>query len=247
MSAIGSGYDLSCQTFSPDGKVFQVDYAMKAVENSSSAVAMKCKDGIVYGVEKIITSKMLESSSNKRTFVITKNIGMVCAGFLPDAVYLSKKAHEEVDSFKKLYGIDISVKTLAQRLSSHVHHYTMYGYFRPLGCSMLISGYDHHGYSLYHIDPSGTCIGYLANGIGKGKVICKNELEKVNLKEMTCREGIIKVIQILDACHEEWKDKQYDLELCWVCDETQHIVKKISKELKEEFIQLAREQRMDED
>ena len=64
MSAIGSGYDVSCMTYSPDGKVFQVDYAMKAVENSSSAIAMKCKDGIVMGAEKLILSKMMEKKLN---------------------------------------------------------------------------------------------------------------------------------------------------------------------------------------
>jgi 20S proteasome subunit alpha 7 len=60
MSSIGTGYDLSCTTFSPDGRIFQIEYAGKAIDNSSTAIGVRVKDGIVLGVEKLIISKMLE-------------------------------------------------------------------------------------------------------------------------------------------------------------------------------------------
>ncbi|KAK7880645.1 hypothetical protein WMY93_032723 [Mugilogobius chulae] len=76
MSSIGTGYDLSASTFSPDGRVFQVEYAMKAVENSSTAVGIRCKDGVVFGVEKLVLSKLYEQGSNKRIFNIDRHVGM---------------------------------------------------------------------------------------------------------------------------------------------------------------------------
>ena len=68
MSSIGTGYDLYTSQFSPDGRVFQVEYAGKAVENSGTCIGLRGKDGVVFAVEKIITSKLIEKSSNKRIF-----------------------------------------------------------------------------------------------------------------------------------------------------------------------------------
>merc|ERR1711865_800582 len=64
MSGIGTGYDLSTTTFSPDGRVFQVEYAGKAVDASGTVIAVKCKDGIVMAVEKMVRSKLLVEGSN---------------------------------------------------------------------------------------------------------------------------------------------------------------------------------------
>ncbi|MGH0191575.1 UNVERIFIED_CONTAM: hypothetical protein FKN15_066337 [Acipenser sinensis] len=77
MSPSALQYDLSASTFSPDGRVFQVEYATKAVENSSTAVGIRCKDGVVFGVEKLVLSKLYEQGSNKRIFNIDRHVGMV--------------------------------------------------------------------------------------------------------------------------------------------------------------------------
>jgi hypothetical protein len=77
MSSIGTGYDLSVTTFSPDGRVFQIEYATKAVDNSGTVVGIKCKDGVVLGVEKLIPSKMLLEGSNRRIHAVHKHAGMV--------------------------------------------------------------------------------------------------------------------------------------------------------------------------
>ncbi|EDR29669.1 proteasome subunit alpha type-3, putative [Entamoeba dispar SAW760] len=244
MSSIGSGYDDSCTTFSPDGKVFQIDYAMKAVENSATALSIKCVDGVVFGVEKLIISKMIDKSSNKRIFNVGTHIGITCAGFLPDARKLAKKAQEEAESFKENYGMNIPVKVLAEKIAMYMQNYTLYGSLRPFGCSLLIGGVDQHGYSLHYIEPSGTTYGYFANGIGKGKQICKNELEKINFSQITCEEALIKLVEIIDLCHSEWKDKPYEIELSWISEKTNNIVKKVDKEMKQKIIDQARNKQM---
>ena len=91
MSSIGTGYDLSTSTFSPDGRVFQVDYAQKAVESSGTAIAIRGKDGVVFAVEKIITSKLYEKSANRRIFSVDRHVGMAGSGLYADVRQLGKK------------------------------------------------------------------------------------------------------------------------------------------------------------
>jgi 20S proteasome subunit alpha 7 len=77
MASQGTGYDLSASTYSPDGRIFQVEYANKAVENAGTAIGLKCKDGVVLAVEKLVTSKLLVPGSNRRIFNVDLHAGLV--------------------------------------------------------------------------------------------------------------------------------------------------------------------------
>ena len=96
MSTIGAGYDQLASQFSPDGRVFQIEYAGKAVENSGTTVAIRGKDGVVFAVEKIVTSKLYEKGANRRIFNIDTHIGMASAGLVTDARQLASIARDEV-------------------------------------------------------------------------------------------------------------------------------------------------------
>ena len=85
MSGIGTGYDLSTTTYSPDGKVFQVDYACKAVDNGGLVLGVRCKDGVVLGVEKLLAMKMLVPGANRRIAAVDRHAGMAGTGLAPDA------------------------------------------------------------------------------------------------------------------------------------------------------------------
>ena len=82
MTSIGTGYDLYTSQFSPDGRVFQIDYAGKAVDNSGTAVALRGKDGVVFAVEKIVQSKLYESDANKRIFNVDRHVGVAVSGLV---------------------------------------------------------------------------------------------------------------------------------------------------------------------
>uniref|UniRef100_A0A3B5K9F1 Proteasome subunit alpha type n=1 Tax=Takifugu rubripes TaxID=31033 RepID=A0A3B5K9F1_TAKRU len=217
MSSIGTGYDLSASTFSPDGRVFQVEYAMKAVENSSTAIAIRCKDGVVFGVEKLVLSKLYEQGSNKRIFNIDRHVGMAVAGLLADARSLADVAREEASSFRSSYGYDIPLKHLSERVAMYVHAYTLYSAVRPFGCSFILGSHDKDdGPQLYMVDPSGISYGYWGCAIGKAKQAAKTEIEKLQMKDMTCRELVKEVAKIIYIVHDEVKDKAFELELSWV-------------------------------
>jgi len=90
MTSIGTGYDLSASTYSPDGRIFQIEYAGKAVENSGTVIGLKVKDGIVLAVENLVHSKLLVPGANRRIQTIDPHIGLATAGFLADGRQISQ-------------------------------------------------------------------------------------------------------------------------------------------------------------
>uniref|UniRef100_A0A0E0PPA9 Proteasome subunit alpha type n=1 Tax=Oryza rufipogon TaxID=4529 RepID=A0A0E0PPA9_ORYRU len=217
MSSIGTGYDLSVTTFSPDGRVFQVEYAGKAVDNSGTVVGIKCKDGIVLGVEKLVTSKMILKGSNRRLHSVHRHSGLAVAGLAADGRQIVSRAKSEAASYEKVYGEPMPVKELADRVASYVHLCTLYWWLRPFGCGVILGGYDRDGPQLYMIEPSGL-----------------SYIEKLNLSELTCREGIVEVAKIIYGVHDEAKDKDFELELSWVCDESKRQHEKVPDDLVEQ-------------
>ncbi|TYJ33055.1 hypothetical protein E1A91_A05G076600v1 [Gossypium mustelinum] len=212
MSSIGTGYDLSVTTLSPDGRVFQIEYASKAVDNSGTVIGIKCKDGIV----------------------------MAVAGLAADGRQIVARAKSEATSYQSVYGEPIPVKELAERLASYVHLCTLYWWLRPFGCGVILGGYDRDGPQLYMVEPSGISYRYFGAAVGKGKQAAKTEIEKLKLSEMTCREGVIEVAKIIYKLHDEAKDKAFELEMSWVCDESKQQHQKVPDDLLEEAKAAAR-------
>jgi 20S proteasome subunit alpha 7 len=172
MSATGAGYDQSVTTFSPDGRVFQVEYAQKAVEKSGTVVGLCCKDGVVMGVEKLILSKMLVKGSNRRIQNVDLHSGLAMAGLQADGRQLVNKARSECRDYLNFYGHHIPGKVLAERMAGYIHLHTLYWVYRPFGCSVLLANYDAEGPGLYMLDPSGVVNKYFAYAIGKHKNGC---------------------------------------------------------------------------
>jgi 20S proteasome subunit alpha 7 len=220
MSSIGTGYDLSASQFSPDGRVFQVEYAQKAVENSGTAIAIRGKDGVVFGVEKLVVSKLYEAGANKRIFHIDRHIGMAVAGLLADARQLAEIAREEAANYRHQYGSSIPCKVLADRVAMYMHAYTLYSFVRPFGCSVMISSFEDGTPCLYNIEPSGICYGFHGCTIGKAKQAAKTEIEKLKMKDMLIKDLIKEVAKIIYSVHDEVKDKAFELELSWVGEHT---------------------------
>ncbi|CAM9975454.1 unnamed protein product [Phaeothamnion confervicola] len=192
MSSTGAGYDLSSTTFSPDGKLFQVEYATKAVENSGTAIGVRCKDGVLVAVEKLLLSKMLVPGSNRRVHGVDAHAGFATTGNIADARQIVQRARDECFSHRDNYGSRIPPRLLADRISQYVHYFTLHGALRPFGAATLLAAYDEdekHA-ELYMVEPSGVCYRYFGCAIGKGKQGAKTELEKLKLSEMTVAEAL---------------------------------------------------------
>lgn len=217
MSAIGTGYDLSASQFSPDGRVFQVEYANKAVENSGTAIALRGSDGVVFAVEKLVTSKLYEPGANRRIFTVDRHVGVAVAGLLADARAVVETASEEARNYRNQYRSPVPLKYLKDRVSMYVHAYTLYSALRPFGASLLLASYDEmSGPEMYCLEPSGLAYGYYGCSIGKAKQAAKTEIEKLKVKDLPCRQLVKEAAKIIYTVHDEIKDKAFELELSWV-------------------------------
>ncbi|XP_011062681.1 PREDICTED: proteasome subunit alpha type-3 [Acromyrmex echinatior] len=241
MSSIGTGYDLSASQFSPDGRVFQVEYAHKAVENGGTVIGLRGKDGVVFAIEKIVTSKLYEPGANKRIFNIDEHVGMAVSGIISDARQIAETARSEAASYRSQYGVGIPLKYLNERVSMYMHAYTLYSAVRPYGCSVLLSAYETDGPILYMIDPSGVSYGYYGCAVGKAKQSAKTEIEKLKLSEMTCKDLVKEAARIIYLVHDELKDKQFELEMSWVGAHTKGIHQRVPADLKAEAETKARQ------
>lgn len=215
MSAIGTGYDLSASQYSPDGRVFQVEYAKKAVDSSGNVIAIKGKDGVVIATEKFIVSKLYEQTSNARLFSIGEHISCGVAGFYPDAKALVQQGRSYAEEFSNDHGYTIPITTLKDRLGSYIGAYTCSSAVRPFGACLVLGSYDKEP-KLFMVEPSGSAVGYYYIAAGKGKQAAKAELEKLKSSTMTCRELVKEAARIIYAVHDEVKDKAFRLELAWV-------------------------------
>jgi len=251
MSSIGTGYDLSASQFSPDGRVFQIEYANKAVENSGTCLGIRGKDGVVFACEKIVTSKLYEAGANRRITNIDTHVGMAAAGLVTDARQLAEIARDEAATYRSDYGSPIPLPHLVQRVSAYMHAYTLYSSIRPFGAtSMLGSWSKEAGAQLYCIEPSGTGYGYWGCAAGKAKSAAKTELEKIKMTEMTCAELIKEAAKIIYQVHDEVKDKMFELELSWVGEFTDGVHKRVPEDIlqnAERFAKSALEEDSDSD
>ncbi|GMI61162.1 hypothetical protein ScalyP_jg8729 [Parmales sp. scaly parma] len=220
MASSGSGYDLSNTTFSPDGRIFQVEYAQKAVDSSGTIIGLHCSDGIVIGVEKVKGSKMLVEGSGRRVHTFGKGMGLGVTGFVSDGRQIVDRARDEAVSYNDTYGCPISPSVLADRVGQYIHQFTLYGSYRPLGVVSLIAARDQNtgDMGLYQIDASCTVFKYFGCAAGKGRQGAKTEIEKLDLTKLTCAEGVKTVAKIIHTLHEEGKDKPFELEMGWLTE-----------------------------
>eukprot|EP00697_Spironema_sp_BW2_P012948 gnl/Spiro4/29663_TR14553_c0_g1_i1.p1 gnl/Spiro4/29663_TR14553_c0_g1~~gnl/Spiro4/29663_TR14553_c0_g1_i1.p1 ORF type:complete len:265 (+),score=68.58 gnl/Spiro4/29663_TR14553_c0_g1_i1:43-795(+) len=221
MASVGTGYDLSSTTFSPDGRIFQVEYAAKAVDNSGIAIGIKCRDGIVLAVRKPIISKLMVPASNRRIWNVDLHVGMASAGFVADSRQIMNRAREEAKNYRSSFGDPIPPHILANRMGSYVHVFTLYSSARPFGAGSIFGCIGKDGPELYMVEPSGIYWRYSGCSLGRGKQLAKTEIEKLNLETLTCVNALREVARItLLAMGDDDRQKETDLEISWICQES---------------------------
>lgn len=176
----GSGYDRHITIFSPEGRLFQVEYAFKAVRQSGiTSIAIRGKDCVVFVTQKKVQDKLIDPSSVTRVFKITKHIGMLVTGLEADSRSVVQQARQQAAEFRFNYGYEMPVDYLAKVLADKAQVYTQHAYMRPLGViSMLISVDEERGPSLFKVDPAGYYVGYKATAVGTKETEAVTFLEK---------------------------------------------------------------------
>lgn len=182
------GYDRAITVFSPDGRLFQVEYAREAVKRGTTAVGIKAVDGVALLVDKRVTSKLLVAESIEKIFQIDDHMGAATSGLVADARALIDRARVESQINKVSYDEPIGVEVLAKKICDFKQTYTQYGGVRPFGTALLIAGVEDSEARLFETDPSGALLEYKATGIGAGRAEIMEVFEKqytddINLKD----------------------------------------------------------------
>lgn len=248
----GSGYDLSTTTYSPEGRIFQAEYAQKCVDSSGTAIAFQFKDGVILANERAFVSPMLVPGTNRRIYAVSKFAALSIAGLVADGKEIVERARDEAAQYKKVYDEDISPHVLAERIAMFVHAYTQYGSVRPFGATAILAAVDPSSGkpSLFSIEPSGTVAKNFGYASGKGRQLAKGAIEKLNLNELSPRDALFHAAKTLLKGQDKDTDKerQNDFEYLWISKETggvpKHIDEALVKQVEEEA---AREIQLEED
>ncbi len=171
------GYDMTPTMYSPDGRIYQVEYAMETVKRGTLALGIKTKEGVIMAVEE--KPRALQTSNiTQKIFQIDFHIGVAAAGYIPDARVQVDNARFFSQGSKMTYDEAVEVETVAKHLADQSHQFTQYSGVRPNGVALIIAGVDIKGESIYLTDPSGTFIQYAAVAIGSGSDEVNSFLEK---------------------------------------------------------------------
>ncbi|CEG00903.1 Proteasome A-type subunit [Ostreococcus tauri] len=203
-------YDSRTTTFSPEGRLFQVEYALESVNHAGTCVGLRTNTGVLLASEKKTMSKLLEQSSTpEKLWKIDKHIVIAVAGLNADAMILVNFARLVAGQYKARYGLPIPVENLVQELGDHMQGYTQFGGLRPYGVAFLFAGWQ-GGFQLYQSEPSGNFSAWKAAAIGASHQAARSILKTEYSEGLDISEakGIVsKVLQKTMDCMSLTEDK----------------------------------------
>ncbi len=196
------GYDRASTIFSPDGRLFQVEYAREAVQRGAPAVGIRYKDGVLLLADKKITSKLIEVSKTDKIFKVSDNIGCTTSGLFADGRLLVDRIRVEAQRHLLTYDEPVNVEELVKSICDFEQTYTQYGGVRPFGTALLVGGADDSGYHLFETDPSGAMLLWKATAIGSGRELVMPVLEQNYREDMKKEEAIMLGLKCLSIATE---------------------------------------------
>ena len=202
MFAPSAGYDRAITIFSPDGRLYQVEYALETVRRGNLAVGIQTKEGVVLAVEEK-QRKLQNVDSVIKMFQIDDHVGAVGAGYIPDARIQVDNARVLAQSNRLVYDEPVDVEAIAKRIADMNQQYTQYAGVRPFGVSLIIAGVDGGGPVVYLADPTGTYSGFHAIAIGQGSDQVNDYLEKNYSPDLSLEEATTLAIECIYLVSED--------------------------------------------
>jgi proteasome alpha subunit len=196
-------YDRGITVFSPDGRLFQVEYAREAVKKGTTTIGLKFKSGVILIVDKRVPSRLVEPRSIEKIYSIDTHVGCATSGLVADARILVDQARKDAQVHKITYGENIGVEGLVKKICDFKQNYTQYGGVRPFGTALLMAGVDDLGAHLFETDPSGALVAYRAGCIGAGRPVVMEIFEKEFKDSMTYNDAVLLGIKALKAAIDE--------------------------------------------
>ena len=208
------GYDRTIAVFSPDGRLFQVEYAKEAVKRGTTSLGIVFKDGVLLATIKS-TASLIVTTSLEKIFQIDDHAGAVAAGLLADARVLANQSRVKAQVHKITYEEPIDIWGVARTIGDRMQISTLYAGLRPFGVSFLIGGVDKTGSHLIESDPSGMLYEWQAYAIGRGGAIANKIFKQKWKPNMSEREAIALALDIISKTEKERKENTIDIAIIY--------------------------------
>lgn len=199
----GREYDGAITIFSPEGRIYQVEYALELVKRGSPIVGIKCEEGVILAAVEPKLSKLAAPSNSKKIFRIDDHVGVAIAGLSPDARILIRQARLYSQGNKMTYDEPVDVEDLTSAVGDLLQRYTQNAGVRPFGVSLLFAGVDKFRVSLIATDPSGSYRGYKATAIGRNSEKAKKVLSDQYRDQVTLDEAVGLAIEAIKEASED--------------------------------------------
>lgn len=226
------GYDRSITMFSPDGRLLQVEYAKKTVKQGSTAMGIACKDGVVFVVDKRVTSKLLVPEAIEKMFVIDDHVGATASGIISDARVLVDRAQLKAQQHAVTYDTKIDTLSLVKEICDLKQICTQSAGLRPFGVSLIVGGVEEDGeVKLFLTEPYGLYFQYKAVVIGEGETDLEPQLLKRYRSNLTVEDGLKLGVSLL----KEFLQAEFNLDrvdAAYISADEKRFVKLSNEELK---------------
>ena len=186
-----AGYDRAITVFSPQGRLYQVEYAREAVKKGTISLGINYRDGVLLAVDKNILDPLMIANSVAKIYKIDDHLGAATSGLVADGRRLIDKSRVDSQSHKLTYGEAISSESMIKKITDYMQLYTQVGGLRPFGVALLLAGVNTDGETrLYETDPSGSFWEYKATAIGENSEKIKEILRKEYRNDLSKTDAI---------------------------------------------------------
>ena len=224
------GYDMTPTMYSPDGRIYQVEYAMETVKRGTLAIGVCSKEGVIIAVEE--KARTLQTTGiTQKIFQVDFHVGIAAAGYIPDARIQVDSARFFSQGNRMTYDESVEIGTVAKYLADQSHQFTQYSGVRPNGVALIIAGIDQKGESIYVTDPSGTYVQFAAVAIGAGSEDVNDFLEKHYNPDMSIDDASSLAIAAINL-KDKQKDGVDDIKMAKITTETKVFEKVSESDLK---------------
>ncbi|MFX1316583.1 MAG: archaeal proteasome endopeptidase complex subunit alpha [Promethearchaeota archaeon] len=183
-------YDRALTVFSPEGRLFQVEYALEAVRRGTLAVAVKSKEDVCLAAQIKIPSNLMDADSIDKIFQVDEHIGVAISGLHADSRALINYARVQAQSFRLTYDEPVRLNMLVKSIADMCQIYTQYGGIRPFGCALFFIGIDPAGTQIFTTSPSGIYRTFKAYALGSGEATARDYLTNNYKPDMSFEEII---------------------------------------------------------
>lgn len=195
--AAPGAYDRAITVFSPDGRLFQVEYAVETVNRGATILGIVCSEGVVLGAEETIETKLEDPAFSWKLFELDDHLGAAIVGLSSDARVLVDQARVYAQSNRLMYDEPIDVEIMTKRIGDIKQLYTQHAGVRPFGVSLIIGGVDKRGNRLFATHPSGSYRSYKAHAVGVGRETVTKILKGEYREDMKLDEAIRLAVKCL--------------------------------------------------